>query len=247
MLRVPVLVWERYVERTFPYITKIRGSFVAGERTGASVRCGTGGSTTRRENRSAYPRSGPTGEPRHESAPDGSDAAEPGHAAARDAVLLDAIELLLQARKEQVSAGRKSEATFGFYREKAGHWLRLLGEDFALAQLSATDVDRYITHRRSEWSVPPRDLLLDSEGKRWPRAEVALAGKSNRDLIQGCIEYMDDFEKCGTSPPGEKQAPPELLALVAACDRERVRRAPSAALSDFSGIPAARLLGEERP
>jgi hypothetical protein len=70
------------------------------------------------------------------------DAAEPGHAAARDAVLLDAIELLLQARKEQVSAGRKSEATSGFYREKAGHWLRLLGEDFALAQLSATDVDR---------------------------------------------------------------------------------------------------------
>src|SRR5438876_563391 len=60
--------------------------------------------------------------------------------------------------------GRKSEATFGFYREKAGHWLRLLGEDFPLAQLSATDVDRYSTHRRSEWSVPPRDLLLDSEG-----------------------------------------------------------------------------------
>jgi len=78
------------------------------------------------------------------------DAAEPGHAAARDAVLLDAIELLLQARKEQVSAGRKSEATFGFYREKTGHWLRILGEDFPLAQLSATDVDRYITHRRSE-------------------------------------------------------------------------------------------------
>ena len=46
--------------------------------------------------------------------------------------------------------------------------------------------------------------------------------------------------------PGENQAPPELLALVAACDRERVRRAPSAALSDFSGIPAARLLGEEK-
>ena len=78
------------------------------------------------------------------------DATEPGHAAARDAVLLDAIELLLQARKEQVSAGRKSEATFGFYREKAGHWLRLQGEDFPLAQLSATDVDRYITHWRSE-------------------------------------------------------------------------------------------------
>jgi site-specific recombinase XerD len=71
---------------------------------------------------------------------------------------------LLQARKEQVSAGRKSEATFGFYREKTGHWLRVLGEDFPLAQLSATDVDRYITHRRSEWSVPPRAPVLDQPG-----------------------------------------------------------------------------------
>ena len=53
MLRVPVLVWERYAERTFPCITKIRGSFVAGERTGASVRSGTAGSTTRRGSRSA--------------------------------------------------------------------------------------------------------------------------------------------------------------------------------------------------
>src|SRR5438105_7271715 len=100
-------------------------------------------------------------------------AAEPGHAAARDAVLLDAVELLLQARKEQVSAGRKSEATFGFYREKTGHWLRVLGEDFPLAQLSATDVDRYITHRRSEWSVPPRDPVLDEEGKFSSRRERA--------------------------------------------------------------------------
>jgi len=72
MLRVPVLVWERYAERTFPCITKIRGSFVAGERTGASVRSGTAGSMTHRGSRSAGPRSGPTGELRHASAPDGS-------------------------------------------------------------------------------------------------------------------------------------------------------------------------------
>jgi hypothetical protein len=69
-----------------------------------------------------------------------------------------------RGRSQQVSAGRKSEATFGFYREKTGHWLRVLGEDFPLARLSATDVDRYITHRRSKWSVPPRDPVLDEEG-----------------------------------------------------------------------------------
>jgi hypothetical protein len=43
------------------------------------------------------------------------DSAEPGHAAARSALLVDATELLLQARKEQVASGRKSEATLGFY------------------------------------------------------------------------------------------------------------------------------------
>ena len=72
MLRVPVLVWERYVERTFPCITKIRGCSVAGEGTGASARSGTAGSTTRRGSRSAGLQSGPTGELQHESAPDGS-------------------------------------------------------------------------------------------------------------------------------------------------------------------------------
>jgi hypothetical protein len=50
----------------------ISGSSIAGERTGASVRCGTAGSTTPRGSRSAGPRSGPTGELQHESAPDGS-------------------------------------------------------------------------------------------------------------------------------------------------------------------------------
>jgi len=109
------------------------------------------------------------------------DAAEPGHAAARDAFLVDAIELLLQARKEQVAAGRKSEATFGFYREKTGHWLRLLGEEFPLARLSATDVDRYITQRRSEWSVSPRAPELDKAGN------VRRPGRAGRHVTDHTI------------------------------------------------------------
>ncbi|HKB46136.1 MAG TPA: hypothetical protein VKC57_00460, partial [Ktedonobacterales bacterium] len=97
------------------------------------------------------------------------DAAEPDHARARSAVLVDAIELLLQNRKEQAAAGRKAAATFGFYREKTGHWLRLLGEDFLLGQLAGTEgalhVDRYITQRRSEWAVPPGPEKRDKDGK----------------------------------------------------------------------------------
>ena len=63
-------------------------------------------------------------------------------AVARDAVLLDAIELSLHARKEQVFAGRKS-GDVRVLSGETGHWLRVLGEDFQLAQLSATDVDRH--------------------------------------------------------------------------------------------------------
>ena len=63
-------------------------------------------------------------------------------AVARDAVLLDAIELSLHARKEQVFAGRKS-GDVRVLPGETGHWLRVLGEDFQLARLSATDVDRH--------------------------------------------------------------------------------------------------------
>ena len=62
-------------------------------------------------------------------------------AVARDAVLLDAIELSLHAPKEQVFAGRKSAVRV--LPGETGHWLRVLGEDFQLARLSATDVDRH--------------------------------------------------------------------------------------------------------
>jgi integrase len=40
----------------------------------------------------------------------------------------------------------------------------VLGENFPLAQLSGADVDRYITQRRSEWSVPPRTAVVGKEG-----------------------------------------------------------------------------------
>jgi len=93
------------------------------------------------------------------------EAAEPDHAAARGKVLLDAVELLLEKRQEEAKAGRKADATLDFYTEKTGHWLRILGEQFPLAQLRSADVDRYITQRRGEWSVPPRAEVHDAEGK----------------------------------------------------------------------------------
>lgn len=82
------------------------------------------------------------------------DASDPDNATARRATLNDALLLLLNDRAEQVKAGRKAEATLGFYRQKAGHLVRVLGHDFPLSKLTARDVRGYISTRRAEPAVP---------------------------------------------------------------------------------------------
>src|SRR5215472_9119391 len=59
------------------------------------------------------------------------DIADPRHAAARTATLSRALTLLLNNREEQARAGRRSFDTVSFYREKAGHLVRIfeLGAD----------------------------------------------------------------------------------------------------------------------
>ncbi len=85
------------------------------------------------------------------------DAADPRHAAARTASLTSALTLLLKDREEQARAGRRSFDTVSFYREKAGHLVRIfeLGADgnrvpFLLAKLEPSHVDSYISQRRTE-------------------------------------------------------------------------------------------------
>src|SRR5262249_38082686 len=75
------------------------------------------------------------------------DAADPEHAAARTATLSHALTLLLNDREEQARAGRRSFGTVAFYREKAGHLVRIfeLGADgdrapFLLAKLRPAHV-----------------------------------------------------------------------------------------------------------
>lgn len=76
--------------------------------------------------------------------------ASPADAAREAATLADAVGLFLADVKGRVRAGKRSEATLGFYTQKTGHWRRILGDDFRLAKLHARDVDRAITQRRSE-------------------------------------------------------------------------------------------------
>jgi len=81
------------------------------------------------------------------------DAADPDYAAARTALLRDAIRLMLEHYGELVRAGRKAEATLRCYRQKAGHLSRLFepdGDPLPLAALKARHVDEYISARRSE-------------------------------------------------------------------------------------------------
>ncbi|MFM2417019.1 MAG: hypothetical protein RL385_1742 [Pseudomonadota bacterium] len=82
------------------------------------------------------------------------EAADPDRAATK-ATLNDALALMLEDRAARVHEGTGSSSTVEFYTRKAGHLLRLLGHDFALAKLrDGTHAWRYIDARRQEGARP---------------------------------------------------------------------------------------------
>lgn len=97
-------------------------------------------------------------------------AADPNYAGST-ATLSDALRLLIEDRTAAAEAGRRSDATVEMYSEKAGVLTRLLesgpGGSFRplpLASITATLVDGYISRRRQEWAVAPREAALDKNG-----------------------------------------------------------------------------------
>jgi integrase len=79
------------------------------------------------------------------------DATDPRRATAPpSATLSAALTLLVVEREAQAKQGKRSADTALFYRKKAGHWLRLLGPEFDLGNLTAALVDEYIDARRKE-------------------------------------------------------------------------------------------------
>ena len=65
--------------------------------------------------------------------------------------LQGAFELLIKSKMEEAAAGRKSSETVEFYRRKLGHLRRIFNADhFRLSSLKASDVDEYVSIRRSE-------------------------------------------------------------------------------------------------
>lgn len=78
-------------------------------------------------------------------------AANPRHAAAQEARLDEWIERFLAGKQRQ---GR-SAATLSYYAKKLGHWIRFLGEDAVLADVTARAVDNYVQTRRDEGAASP--------------------------------------------------------------------------------------------
>lgn len=76
--------------------------------------------------------------------------ASPADAAREAATLGIAVALMLAEFAAAVKRGLRSLETKQFYAEKTGHWRRLLGDDFRLATLAASDVDRVMAQRRIE-------------------------------------------------------------------------------------------------
>jgi integrase len=76
--------------------------------------------------------------------------ASPAAARAAQATLKDAVTLLLAHRRGAAKAGKRSDATVTFYEQKTGHWRRILGDGYALADLDADAVDRVIAERRED-------------------------------------------------------------------------------------------------
>lgn len=76
--------------------------------------------------------------------------ASPAAARAAASTLADAVTLLLADRRGRAKVGKRSDATVTFYEQKTGHWRRILGDAFRLADLDAPTVDRVIEVRRED-------------------------------------------------------------------------------------------------
>lgn len=117
------------------------------------------------------------------------DAADPDHAAARDATLTDALGLFLEHFEGEVHAKKRSPETLAAYRKQAGHLVRVLETDDegtwrprAIATFTVRDTRAYIQQRRVEGAcdstiakelIPLRvGLRLATEAGLW-RGEVA--------------------------------------------------------------------------
>jgi len=163
MLRVPVRAWERYIEEVE---TRDRMRVFKNGRIWHGWFYTPDGKRVQRSTRMRSKAAAEAVVAEWERA-----AADPNYAAASTATLSQALKLLADDREQQAKAGRRADSTVAFYREKAGVLNRLLETDehgeyapLLLAQLRPWHVDRFISQRRSEWAIAPRDAIVAEDG-----------------------------------------------------------------------------------
>lgn len=75
-------------------------------------------------------------------------AASPADTAKAAATVEDALDALLNLRREQLSAGKRAAATVEYYEQKTGVVVHVLGADTPLMSLTAKRLDAYVSERR---------------------------------------------------------------------------------------------------
>ncbi len=156
------------------------------------------------------------------------EAADPADTAARKASLTDALALLIERRKEEAKAGKRSEATVAFYRRKSGQLIRVFehGGDadapwtpYLLAHLTAAEVDRYISVRRADGvseSTIHKELVALRAALKLSRRAGLWAGEPEAIIP---IAFSPEYK------PVDRWLPPaELLKLLAELADDRAAR-----------------------
>jgi integrase len=146
-------------------------------------------------------------------------AADPLHPARQTATIADAVKMLVEHRTEESNAGRRSLATVDFYREKGGHWCRILGGEFRLSSLTAAAIDEYVSTRRREGFV---DGTIAKELVTM-RAALKLAkraGKWHGDIASIFpVAFAPDYK-----PRKRVLTVAELYAILAELEPDRAAR-----------------------
>ncbi len=149
-------------------------------------------------------------------------AVDPERAAAAQATLRQALELLIRDRTSKASAGKRSQETVGFYAKKSGVLLDGLAAvlkrspkaHIMLSEVKASLYDEYVMQRREDGAS---ESSIGKELTTW-RSAMRLAKR--RGLWTGDIEQV--FEKGFSTEykPGERFASPgELVKLFHAMVR----------------------------
>lgn len=132
-------------------------------------------------------------------------ASDPTHAAAQKTTVASALEQLLKTRR---NAGRAA-ATIECYAQKAGHFLRIWGDDFRLVQVDARAVDQYIDKRLGEGTH--RSTI----GKELTVLRGALKGAKRRGEFPGDIAaIMPEQWSTGAKPKERYLTVAEMQRLL---------------------------------